>query len=449
MSVVERRLRDEAEAKSLEQQQRLRQCTVFFGFFILFLIIYTSRYADSITEGVGGLPVLLRDSGFTNNSQTSDLDRGDDNSYGTSSDSNEQPEDTTTDKTEAEMLTSKLSSFGLAELGTFFDEDEVKRNRALAEQELVALAAEDAEFDLFKTTGNRNLIFIKLHKTGSTSVAASLLRVATEYKKKVLTSHSCSDSKDYEMYFMHAPRSEWMNQCIQNPVYVTVLREPMSRHVSWNTWRLNRNYFINLPSRQCNYEGANPDVAPLRKPFQCRDDAARKKMTLRRYLKKLELTNPASRPCESCNWLNPSNEVAHPGNPAEEVARAEQVYSMVGITSNLDDFLLLLALRFGWSLESILYEKCKQQGKAGISLRDVKKYPDMYAKLENITTRESAVYNPFEAKFKAYLGRLGPGFARLLENFKRGLNNYHSKIDEAKGENKDRWIPAGKNSFYC
>ncbi|GBG29060.1 Galactose-3-O-sulfotransferase 3 [Hondaea fermentalgiana] len=347
-------------------------------------------------------------------------------------------------------LKKNAGKFGLGDLGRFFDEESIQRNWVRAKADTKALAVEDAEFDLFKSTGPRNLAFIKLHKTGSTSVAASLLRVSREYNKKVLMGRNCNAGESYEMFFLHAPRSKWMEKCLPDTMFVSVLREPAGRFVSLHTWMTNRNYFINLPDRQCDYSGPNPDPKPIKKgPYKCRDDAARHEYVRDKFVAYLESMSPSARPCEPCTWLNPPEEVPRPASPAAIVKRAEERFSLLGVTKHMDAFLLLLALRFDWSVEAILYEKCKQQHKAGIRASDFDNDPVIKDKLEAVTSRERQVYDPIEARFEAYLARLGPGFHDLLADFKRGLQKYHTELKSSRGTNQDRWISASSKSMYC
>jgi len=330
------------------------------------------------------------------------------------------------------------------------DSEEVQRAFAAAKKEVGALATESAEFSLFKPqmANKTGIIYIKLHKVGGTAVAGALKRAAQESHLNVLSYKAdCfkRPNEKFDMWFHHKERSDWMEECIPDGVLISLLREPVSRYISRKTWMLNRDYFIHYPSRQCSYSGPHPDSPPRRMPFQCSDDEFRKGILQNKLVQRARCDGKKTPECgEPCEWLKDGRST----DPSITYDFVRKGYGLVGTTKQLDAFLLLLALRFDFSIESLFYERCKDEFDAQPKLADLHDKPEVVELIRRFTRPEKELYDLIEADFEAYLGRLGQGFQNLLKIFKGALREYHENLNMARGATYKRWVSSG-HLFYC
>jgi len=328
--------------------------------------------------------------------------------------------------------------------------EHVMRVLDMAKRELGALAASGAEFPLFKPEmGNKTgIIYIKMHKVGGTAVAFALDNAAKEKNLAVLRhKRDCFQHPNtkFDMWFRHGSRQKWMEKCLPNGIFVTVIREPVSRYISGKTWMLNRDYFIHYPMRECLYEGPNPDKPPKKMPFECNDDAFRKRLSQAKLVKRAKRDGKLKPVCgEPCEWSNDEDLT----DPEKTYDYVKENYGLVGVTKHLDAFLLLLALRFDFPLESMFYERCKDEFGAQPKLADLADQPEVVKDIRRFTQPQKEFYDRIEADFESYLGRLGPGFEELLKIYKKELQNFHNDIRKARGKSFKRWTTS-KGKFYC
>eukprot|EP00512_Aurantiochytrium_limacinum_P003957 CAMPEP_0171503954 /NCGR_PEP_ID=MMETSP0958-20121227/11245_1 /TAXON_ID=87120 /ORGANISM="Aurantiochytrium limacinum, Strain ATCCMYA-1381" /LENGTH=483 /DNA_ID=CAMNT_0012039627 /DNA_START=98 /DNA_END=1549 /DNA_ORIENTATION=- len=346
----------------------------------------------------------------------------------------------------ADKKISKLSGEAPLPRPPLYTSDEEGRLREEALKEFASMGP-DAEFSIFSGDRPPGLLFSKLHKVGGTSVALALDNVTKYYDLKGGPSRSFfTNYKDgkckyrkFDVFYQHAWRAKWMQACLPGAAMVTVFREPSSRYISHGTWYDNRRYFIEYPDKKCDYE--NGDRKPLGgKPFQCHDDEFRHQFTLDLLLKRIkEKPNNPMQCGEVCSWVT----LPRSQDPNVAIEALQKDYALYVTTERVDEFLVILALRFGWSLDTMIYEKCKDQGKVKVSGRDLKgEHAWAMDKIRMLTTNEQKVYDFTKQKIESYLKRLGPGFHGLVKIFRERLGAFHKKI-LAEKNGSPRWLPHG------
>jgi len=208
-----------------------------------------------------------------------------------------------------------------------------------------------------------------------------------------------------------------MEECIPDGVLISLLREPVSRYISRKTWMINRDYFIHHPSRQCSYSGPHPDAPPRKMPFECNDDEFRKGILQNKLVQRARHDGKKTPECgEPCEWLKDGRT----SDPSATYDFVRKSYGLVGTTKQLDALLMLLALRFDFSIESLFYERCKDEFSAQPKLADLHDKPEVVELIRRFTRPEKELYDLIEADFEGYLSHLGQGFHNLLNILKGG-----------------------------
>ncbi|GBG27773.1 Hypothetical Protein FCC1311_039962 [Hondaea fermentalgiana] len=307
----------------------------------------------------------------------------------------------------------------------------------------------DPEFSMFKQTEKPpSLYFLKLHKVGGTSVALALKNASVHYKLNECNNRRLCKRHDHkEIFFQHSRNAAVIDEVFPETALVTVFREPVSHYLSKMTWIFNRKYFMEYPLRACDYSEAVGDKPPLLREmkFVCHDDAVRHNATLSRFLTRLEGESRKELLCdESCSWITqPASR-----DPSVAIQQLTDSYALYTTTEHLDEFLVLLALRFGWSIDTMIYEKCKDEGEAKISSRDlVGEHAWALEKIKRLTKNANVVYEHAKTKFESFVGKLGPEFPKLVAIFKERVRVFQEHV-RASRENPKRWR-RHKNVLMC
>ncbi|GBG33096.1 Hypothetical Protein FCC1311_093202 [Hondaea fermentalgiana] len=340
----------------------------------------------------------------------------------------------------------RLVGEGPQEEPPLFTSPEEARLRKLALEELLAAGAHST-FSLFQSeVPPPKLIFSKLHKVGGTSLALALHNVTQFYNLKggptrgffVSYKPGRCRHRSFDLFYQHAWRAKWMTDCLPGAAMVTIVREPVSRYISHGTWYDNRRYFIEYPDEQCDYTRSDHRKPIGGRKYVCNDDALRKNVTFATLLRRISEKPNRPKACgESCTWLTKPRSA----DPADAIRALDQDYHLFTTTEHLDDFMVMLALRFGWSLDTMLYEKCKDQGKVKISQRDlVGEHQWALDKINLITTEERKVYEFAKQRFEGFLAELGPGFKGIVKIFKDKLAAFHA-MKKAERNGSPRWLP--------
>lgn len=298
---------------------------------------------------------------------------------------------------------------------------------------------DNPEFKMFRKEFNpQSLVFLKLHKVGGTSIALALMNATKYYRlhegptKKGVA--EC-DQKKFQIYYAHATRGEWMEKCLPNHAIVTIFREATSQYVSKMTWAKNRKYFINYPDRECDYTKGDRKPKGDGKDL-CSDDLSRHNETLKMFLARVKGLPNSSSPCgETCSSVT----MSATQDTAATITELKRDYALYATTEHLDEFLVLIALRFGWSLDTMIYEKCKEEGNVKVSPKHlVGEHAWALDKIKVCSKNQDVIYKHARDMFEAYIARLGPEFTELVNIFKARVKSFQDNI-KASRTNKLKW----------
>ncbi|GBG24432.1 Hypothetical Protein FCC1311_006502 [Hondaea fermentalgiana] len=303
----------------------------------------------------------------------------------------------------------------------------------LREKSLEALLRiEDAEFTLFRDIKQPSgLVFLKLHKVGGTSVALALNNASRAYNLTEMPTYAtvkkCQEEHPpYDVYFSHNTNGQWFDACMPGAAKVTLFREPVGRAVSAMTWATNRDYFQYYPDRACDYKAGDRKPDFKYGKFACHDDAFRHNYTLQSFLKRLKQRRDHPTPCgESCMSITRSKS----NEPKQAIAALDKEYALYATTEHLDEFIVMLALRYGWSLDTMIYHKCKDQGTVKVSPRHlVGEHAWAVDRLRIMTSQEAKVYEHAAQKFTSFVEKAGPDFAALVKIFKERVRDFQANV---------------------
>jgi len=293
------------------------------------------------------------------------------------------------------------------------------------------------------------LIFIKGLKVGGTSVAVALDHVARAYGIRLQSTVNANAARSgtlpdnvhcekRALWFHHVMKAGWMPRCVPEPRYVTVLREPISQTLSWETMSINRHYFIHYPTHKCPGNHVYPVAGAtlqsmLNRVDHCEDTPFRQNVTMHmlgHVVKGWGKNFPGMAVAMTARWIagKPYGELT-----AESLIKAlDEQYFLVGVTEHLNAFLVLLAVHMGWDPSRLYYLRCKPQNVDVGSQRFGQEFPELHAKLEGSCATMTHVYQHAKAKFESHVAQLGPWFQAMVDEFEAGLKKYQA--DKAVGQ---------------
>jgi len=286
------------------------------------------------------------------------------------------------------------------------------------------------------------LVFIKGLKVGGTSVAVALNQIANKYNIKLANppqgsqqvfgySGHCAGGA---LYFHHGWKSPWMNKCIQDTHFTTILREPVSQELSWLSFELNMEYFHNFPAKPCAVK-QHIEIGDLRHPnmFQllesvthCEDTEFRKNLTFNivaNHIQSKSFEERQLRVWNTFRWITGHLTYSSlTGSSIIHILKNE--YFLVGLTERLNEFLVLLALVNGWDPKVMYYRKCKPTN-FDLDPRHFENYfPDLTKKLSHATNAAQVAYRWAKADYEKHVSKLGPWFPAMVKEFETGLREY-------------------------
>lgn len=304
---------------------------------------------------------------------------------------------------------------------------------------------------------NPQLVFIKGLKVGGTTVAIALDNISRHYnipplrvkerQNRIVDTSNMPCNAGGSLYFHHGYRNPWMIECIPNARFVTVIREPISQLLSWETFKLTRTYYHAYPSKPCTISEQEADkiisqarhmTVPqlqtvLKDTRHCIHDPLRKEVILHLVARTINTRKDTLGTAISISysWIL-GERIPKPNVPIEtsskhilDVLRTQ--YFLVGVTPMLDDFLLLLALHMGWDPTVLYYLHCKPSNLDTRAPEFKTRYAALYSAIETTVAPMTQVYNHVEADFKAKLNTLKqvfPQYDSLLKQFKAGIKQY-------------------------
>jgi len=315
------------------------------------------------------------------------------------------------------------------------------------------------------------IVFIKGLKVGGTSVAVALNRVAQAYRIRLQDTidvraaefgylHDAPDcDTDRALYFHHAPRARWMTRCIPYARFATVLREPISQALSWESMVLNREYSIHYPSEPCAVQRVFDFNVPhttdaLKQALQsvehCVDTPFRQNVTLALVAKLVGEFAPMSPgyAVDMTSSFITGRKAQAVG--AELVHELDTSFVLVGVTERLNEFLVLLALHQGWALKHLYYMRCKIQDVSVDAKVFKAHFPAAYAKLQQSTRAQAEAYEHAKALFAAHVDSLGPWFRDVVAQYETGLRAFQNEYELARSSKK--WVQftyIDQQTEYC
>jgi len=289
------------------------------------------------------------------------------------------------------------------------------------------------------TRKHPQLVFIKGLKVGGTSVAVALNHVARAYGVKLQSTidvraarmgqiHGQGRCEPAAMYFHHSDKAKWMEHCIPNARFVTLLREPIGQALSWETMKLNHQYYLNYPGRPCQQKHHYPVAghslgSMLRLVDDCVDTPFRQNVTVHYVANQVRQWNAnfsGEAVSVTAKWITGK----HALNAQSTIDYLDNNYFLVGVTERLNEFLVLLALHMGWDPQRLYYERCKPSNVDVGTAMFKRLYPALYNKVEASCAAMSAVYEHARDRFDEHVRQLGPWFKDEVAKFENGLKRF-------------------------
>lgn len=253
----------------------------------------------------------------------------------------------------------------------------------------------------------RNIVFLKLRKTGGTTLAASILfpycmRHGLRYMVPIdwFAAHPrLVEPGPYQMLFRHFPdfpqpwARQWLAQAIGNYRLVTIIRDPVSRVVS------RYNHFV----------------------------AYRGKATFEEYFAANHEQNHQS------NWL---------GYNGRNPGLLEQKFAAIGLTDRFDESMLLMRHALDLELADMLYVHQRRSDKKFVRVADL---PAQWVRaIEEIDFLDVQLYKAARELVERRIAAI-PGFDAELAEYRAALADFSHALWERRGpfrigySEKDCW----------
>ena len=219
-----------------------------------------------------------------------------------------------------------------------------------------------------------------------------------------------------------------MPVCIPSARLVTLLREPISQTLSWETMSINRRYFIHYPSHPCpgRHHFPIPGVslpAMLSRVDHCEDTPFRQNVTahlVAHQVKSWATDFPGLAVSMTARWVAGTNVYRHI-TATDLINVLNEEYFLVGITERLNEFLVLLAVHMGWDPQNLYYKRCKPQNVDVGNATFANLFPEIHDKLKGSCGMMTEVYQQVKAQFERHVAQLGPWFPKMVSEFEHGL----------------------------
>ena len=311
------------------------------------------------------------------------------------------------------------------------------------------------EVNASRTAGQRRrpqLVFIKGLKVGGTSIALALDKAARRYGIKLQDTVSSEDARrgvvapnvpcnpDRSLFFHHASLAPWMSRCVPNARFVTVLREPVSQTLSWETMALNADYYNNYPAVACDPPGrvqrGVSTAHQLRHIMKCVDSPLRRNLTMRaiavRISSNWRQANPGEAVVLTSRWVTGLSTRYTRLTGRKVIAELESRYFLVGVSERINEFLVLLALHNGWDLSAMMYRRCKTTDIEVTKPAFAAEYPELAARLEVAVRPMAEAYAWARDRFDEHVRRMPAWFPDMVKRYEGMLAEYQ-KLWEVPG----------------
>ncbi|KAH9251395.1 hypothetical protein BASA81_010806 [Batrachochytrium salamandrivorans] len=305
------------------------------------------------------------------------------------------------------------------------------------------------------------LSFIKGGKVGGTSVVVSLDQAARHYGIALATEENLGS-----MWFHHGVKAEWMPHNIPHVRFITMLRDPVPQTLSWYTFEISRQYYLNYPEGRCEAKAhplVNFDVVHskselmimLRSVSQCEDTEFRRNVTMQLIAIELNSKLNADIPVyHGFKWMT-AGSVQDVRNSQAVINVLQRDYFLVAVTEHVNDLLVLLAWHMGWELSSMYYLRCKATD-LGITQDAFRaRFPELMQSLEQAMAPAREVYLTMKQEFELELALVylqHPHLVKAKQEFEAGLAGFQNLHHENMTTPHMQWleyIDKSGERLYC
>ncbi|XP_070568177.1 galactosylceramide sulfotransferase-like [Ptychodera flava] len=296
----------------------------------------------------------------------------------------------------------------------------------------------------------KNIVYVKTHKTGSTTLATILYRYGHDrnlsflftfrqphghFRHKPLTPYSQPQIYppvgvpygEYERYKFNISAGHliYHNKTVFDyliagrPKYITILREPVQQFVSFFR-------FFQLPERYMRIRAHSPEERLeylevfLRQPSNYSNRAR---------LRNRSIYIPNRNP-QFFDLGLPLQQMDAPSDVARALSRIETDFDLVLITEYLDESLLVLKKKFCWEMNDILYFKINVVHPNGTKLPE-----GLIQKTKNWNSADVILYEHFNRTLWREVGKYGPTFERDLLDLRKRLEDLKNECIEGQVKN--------------
>lgn len=214
---------------------------------------------------------------------------------------------------------------------------------------------------------------------------------------------------------------------------------------------LNHDYYRQYPTKRCSVsrhipvdsgESEKALMKRLLNAEHCYDVAYRKNITLQlvahaidKWPSGKEQNNdtgyPGAAVAVTYNWIMGERLGRKSIDVQALLAVLRQRFFLVGVADYLNEFLVLLAIHMGWSIQSIFYVKCKESNLNIGRDEFAKHFPKQFAKMSTAVQPYKEIYIQMKQEFEEHISRLGPWFKALVAQFIAGLKAYQAAHESA------------------
>ncbi|XP_066263308.1 galactose-3-O-sulfotransferase 2-like [Branchiostoma lanceolatum] len=310
-----------------------------------------------------------------------------------------------------------------------------------------------------------NFIFIKIQKTGSSTVTNVLQRYAIDHELTVMvpTCTMCALSwptyPEPEMYhqskdgkynaLVHHTRynKTWMESMFPpDTAYITLMREPFSHLKSvFNYYHLSGK-LIQRNERRSTRDG-NIIQMFLKSPFE------------HRYVigyKHCEVTFERTRNFQAFD-LGYKLEWAEDAGRAERfLADIERDFTLVMVLEHLDESLVLLRRLMCWEMKDILYDKNQPKKQRSYPYKDYNPSDEERSNHKDFNKVDYMLYEYFNTSLWSKITSEGPAFFAELEYYKQLNDNISNHCSDKQVKKERMVVPSSKwgaefhiNGAFC
>ncbi|XP_070568176.1 galactosylceramide sulfotransferase-like [Ptychodera flava] len=296
----------------------------------------------------------------------------------------------------------------------------------------------------------KNIVYVKTHKTGSTTLATIFYRYGHDrnlsflftfrqphghFRQEPLTPYSQPQVYppvgvpygEYERYKFNISAGHliYHNKTVFDyliagrPKYITILREPVQQFVSFFS-------YFHFPERYMKIKADSPEERLeyleefLRQPSN---------YSIHARLGNRSIYIPNRNP-QFFDLGLPLQQMDAPSDVTRALSRIEADFDLVLITEYLDESLLLLKKKFCWDMNDILYFKTNVLHANGTKLPE-----NLVQKTKQWNSADVILYEHFNRTLWREIGKYGPTFERDLLDLRKRLEDLNNECIQGQVKN--------------